>query len=189
RGEAAQDSGLYERGAAEMLPPVSTLAETFLEESASRYLAALSWSEGEQPTVGFALIEASTGEFRAGEASVGAAAIELSRQAVVEWLLPEGRDLPPGLEALLGASGAVSAVRDGGDGVAALAERFGSAPEWSVSWAAGAAATAARYLDRVQGGRATQLAPPTWIAVDDALIVGDAARRGLEIFEPSPGGK
>jgi DNA mismatch repair protein MutS len=188
--DASQAKGLVERGVTEVLTPGSLLAETFLEESASRYLAALTWSDGEQPTVGFALIDASTGEFRAGEASLGAAAIELSRQAVAEWLLPDGRELPSALESLVSASGAVSRMRDEGEGSQTLAERFGADTiSWSATWASAAAAAAVRYLDRVQGGRAAQLAPPSWIAVDDTLIVGDAARRGLEIFEPSPGGK
>ncbi|HEV8480585.1 MAG TPA: DNA mismatch repair protein MutS [Candidatus Eisenbacteria bacterium] len=190
--DASQAKGLVERGVTEVLTPGSLLAETFLEEAASRYLAALSWSEGERPTVGFALIEASTGEFRAGESSVGAAVIELSRQRVAEWLLPEGRGLPRDLDALVQSSGAVSmlgATDWASDPVAALGERFSAGIEWKGVWAAESAAAAARYLDRVQGGRAAQLSSPAWIATDDALIVGDAARRGLEIFEPSVGGK
>ena len=187
--DASQAKGLVERGVTEVLTPGSLLAETFLEDAASRYLAALTWSDGGEPTVGFALIEASTGEFRAGEAALSAAAIELSRQAVAEWLLPEGRELPQALQDLVGGTGAVSTARDEGDGAAALVERFGQAIEWSGPLAAAAAATAMRYLDRVQGGRATQLAAPAWVAVDDAMIVGETARRGLEIFEPSPGGK
>ena len=194
--DPAQAKGIVDRGVTEVLTPGSLLSETFLEGGASRYLAAVSWEVAEPSELGFALVDASTGEFRAGQADLPTALLELSRQAVAEWLLPADVEMPRALEALVRASGAVSRLPsadfDAVSAGAVLAERFrGAALPWAGTARAGAAAAAcaAGYLDRVQGGSAAQLAPPEWIAVDDALRLDDVAKRSLELFDAGPSGR
>ena len=211
--DPAQARGLVERGVTEVLTPGSLLSEPFLEEGRSRYLVALTWggegareagtgepgpSGDEPPSVparlGFAVVEASTGEFRAGEAPLADALAELSRHGVAEWLVPATHPAPRALEAMVATAGAVTRLPAedfaASGAVAALRERFGRAtPAWCEAptgrLAAAAAAAAVQYLDRVQGGRAAQLRAPAWIEPGDALLLSEASRRSLEIFEPS----
>jgi DNA mismatch repair protein MutS len=186
--DAAQARGLVDRGVTEILTPGSLLAEAFLEAGESRYLAALAF-DGTMERVGFALVDASTGEFRYGEAPLALALEELARYTVAEWLLPEAA-LPPRLEARLG-DAARSTTPAEADGASFLTERFGdrrvSGPEGETkSLAESAAAAAARYLDRVSGGVAVQLRPPQWIEPQDALSMSEATRQSLDLF-PRPG--
>jgi DNA mismatch repair protein MutS len=194
--DAAQAKGIVERGVTEVLTPGSLLGESFLEAGVSAHLAALWPAPGAapgEPLVGFALADASTGELRAGAAPPEAAAAELSRVRIAEWLVPQEGALPPLLAALVAGGGAVTRLPlEDFPGEAGWLERRFAAGALPAELAAGrharaALAGAVLYLDRVQGGRASQLRPPQWIAPGDALVLGPEARAGLELFEGSLG--
>lgn len=197
--DPSQAKGLVERGVTEVLTPGSLLAEPFLEGSRSQYLAALSWwPQDDASRLGFSLIDASTGEFRAGEAPLAEGLAEVARVRVAEWLVHDRDPLPEPIAALLALGGTVTrlsiddfALDQAGT---ALRARFGKAtPDWGARpdahRAASAAICAFQYLDRVQGGSAAQLRPPVWLDAGDALVLGEATKRNLEIFEPGPSGK
>ncbi len=199
--DAAEAKGLVERGVTEILTPGSLLSESFLEAGESVHLAAVcpapagatGGAEEEEPVIAFALADASTGELRAGCAPLESAVAELSRTRVGEWLVPADFPPPPLLRALLEGSGALTPLEaaEFPDDLEGLELRFGRGalpPELVARPAARAAVAAAtHYLDRVQGGRASQLGAPAWLVPGDALVLGPEARASLELFESGSG--
>jgi DNA mismatch repair protein MutS len=194
--DAAEAKGLVERGVTEILTPGSLLADAFLDEGESRFLAAVVWSEdgGGERELGFALVEASTGEFLAGEGPLEEGVVEIGRHHISEWLVPAGIEAPAALEALFREMGTVTRLpaeeMSPTGALGALGERFPAGalePLAGAGRATAAAAAATAYLDRVQGGRADQLRPPSWVQPADALLFGEEAKKSLELFDSGSG--
>jgi DNA mismatch repair protein MutS len=197
--DPSEAKGIVERGVTEILTPGSLLAEAFLEEGESRFLAAVVWDDETDdeesdpgPTeLGFALVEASTGEFLVGEGPIEEGVVELGRHRISEWLIPDGANPPVAVSALLREMGTVTrlpiAEFDPSVARTALSERFAAAQLHKSRRAVSAAAVCTVYLDRVQGGRADQLKPPEWIEPADALLFGEEAGKSLELFEGGSG--
>ncbi len=192
--DPAQAKGLVQRGVTEILTPGSVTNDQFLEPAANNFLAAL-WPEAER--LGVCLADASTGEVRLAECSWGEAPGLLARARVAEWLVPVAADV--GAEraerldaATRGLGGARSPVPGARFALAELASaRWGErASAFADLPAALAAAGAALdYLDRMQGGRASQLVRVERWGEEEALRYDAATARHLELFQPQPGGE
>jgi len=195
--DAAEAKGLVNRGVTEVLTPGSLLSEALLESGESVFLAAVTPSRDPESALeewhGFAVGDASTGELRCGAASAEGVIAELARVRVAEWLVPEDADLPAPLAALVAGSGTVTRLPAGDfpADAAGLEQRFGrrQLPEDLLASAPAARAAAAivQYLDRVQGGRAAQLRPPTWVEPGEGLLLGPEAQASLELFASGTG--
>jgi hypothetical protein len=193
--DPAVAKGIVQRGVTEVLTPGSVTGDHFLEPAANNFLAAL-WAADD--ALGVCLAEASTGEMRVLEAAWSEAADLVARLGASEWVVPLAAELPEPLAdrlaALLrGVPGAMSAVPVARfEQRELLARRWGDEPMRTLAElpaAMRAAAAAVDYLDRVQGGAALQLRPPSVAADDDALRYDAATARHLELFQPAPGGE
>jgi len=190
--DPAEAKGLVERGVTEVLTPGSVVADAFLVAGESNYLAAIAPGE-DGARAGIALVEASTGEFLAGEFPAEEAAAEIGRYVVAEFLLPAGATLARPLEAALFGARAVTrlpAARFAEDGARArLDGHFGGpAIEGAAPLAVRAAAAALGYLAEVQGSALAQVRRFGRLSTRDHLGLDPATRRSLELFEPAPGG-
>ena len=192
--------GLVERGVTEVLTPGSVVQDAFLVAGESNYLAAIV-PAGDEPggaapaAVGIALVEASTGEFLAGEFPVADAVAELARYGISEFLVAAGATLPRPLEAILFTAKTVTrlpAARFAPDGAeGALAAHFGAKGAAGLDGsplARRAAATALGYLGEVQGSALSQVRRITRLASREHLGLDPSTRRSLELFVPAPGG-
>jgi DNA mismatch repair protein MutS len=186
---------LVDRGVTEILTPGSVTADSFLDPARNNYLVA-AWPEGER--VGLCVADASTGEVRLAEPTWSEASAMMSRLGIAEWLLPETTSLDAEAFArwsatLAGLPGARTVVP---------AERFLGAPDPRERWAAEDAARTATltlalkaagaafdYLDRMHGGRASQLTRIEVWEEEETLRYDAATARHLELFEPQPGGE
>jgi DNA mismatch repair protein MutS len=192
--DPAQAKGLVDRGVTEVLTPGSVVSDAFLVAGESNYLAALVLDEAE-PTAGVALVEASTGEFLAGEMPVEDAAAELGRYPVAECLIAAGAGLPKALEAALYGAKATTrlpAARFAAEGAhGALAAHFGEKALAALPLgplAERAAAAALGYVAEVQGSALSQVRTIAPLALREHLGVDPSTRRALELFEPAAGG-
>jgi len=185
--DPAEAKGLVERGVTEVLTPGSVVADAFLVAGESNYLAAVACSD-DGVRAGIALVEASTGEFLAGEFPADEAAAELGRYEIAEFVLPASVVLPRPLEAALFGARAVTRLPvQRYEEIAALAEHFGSLGD-VPPLTARAASAALNYLREVQGSALAQVRKFGRLAVRDHLGLDPSTRRSLELFEPAPGG-
>ncbi len=208
--DPAQARGLVDRGVTEVLTPGSVVSDAFLVSGESNYLAVVlaETDPGDGKTAapvgtgkpaparaGIALVEASTGEFLAGELAAEDAAAELGRYAIAEFVLAAGDALPPVLEAALFGARAVTRLpvaRFAAEGAgAALAAQFGAREVLALAdapLAVRAAAAALSYLGEVQGSALFQMRRLARLSLREHLGLDPATRRSLELFEPAPGG-
>ncbi len=192
--DPAEAKGLVDRGVTEVLTPGSVVADAFLVAGESNYLAAIVPGE-DGARAGLALLEASTGEFLAGEFPADEAAAEIGRYVVAEFVLAAGAALARPLEAALFGARAVTrlpAARFAREGARdAVAAQFGEAAADGLAaapLATRAAAAALGYLAEVQGSALAQVRRLGRLATREHLGLDPATRRSLELFEPAPGG-
>jgi DNA mismatch repair protein MutS len=192
--DPAQAKGLVERGVTEVLTPGSVTSDAFLDPSANNFLAGL-WPDA--GGVGLCLADASTGEVKLAEASWDAAGELLSTFHAAEWVVPEGAPAEPAaLERLAAATrgrpGTWSRVPASRFADPSLArDRWPDAARGGfddLPLALAAAAGTLDYLDRVQGGLATQLNRVERWREEETLRYDAATARNLELFQPQPGG-
>ena len=192
--DPAEAKGLVERGVTEVLTPGSVVSDAFLVAGESNYLAALVASD-DGARAGLTLVEASTGEFLAGEFPADEAAAEIGRYVVAEFVLAAGVALARPLEAALFGARAVTRLplaRFAEEGAeAALRAQFGDAGPDALPGsplAIRAAAAALGYLAEVQGSALAQVRRIGRLMTREHLGLDPATRRSLELFEPAPGG-
>ncbi|MGH7725830.1 MAG: DNA mismatch repair protein MutS, partial [Candidatus Eiseniibacteriota bacterium] len=196
--DPAQAKGLVDRGVTEVLTPGSVVSDAFLVSAESNFLAVVlvDGERGERgERAGLALVEASTGEFLAGELDADDAAAELGRYAIAEFVLPVGATLPHALEAALFGARAVTRLpvaRFADEGAGGTLERqFGAREARAFAdapLAVRAAAAALSYLGEVQGSALSQIRRIVRLSLREHLGLDPASRRSLELFEPAPGG-
>ncbi len=189
--DPATARGLVKREVVRVVTPGTAVESALLDEREPSYLAAMiEGSEG----VGLALVDASTGDFRAGQfTGPGArerAARMLGRLAPREILLPEGVEPPAGPWQVSRSEGwrfAPDVARDaltGLLGVATLAG-FGIAGK---PLAVGAAGAAAAYLAEVHRRGLPHLKAIRQIDEGESLVLDPVALRNLEILRSSSDG-
>ena len=83
--------GLVDREVVRVVTPGTVVEEALISAAANNYLVAVAPG---QDTHGLAFVDITTGEFAAAELDDADLAVELSRLAPAEVLLPEGADLP-----------------------------------------------------------------------------------------------
>ena len=95
---------LVDRQVVRVVTPGTVLEGSLLDERANNYLVAMTAAtvrgagkraDGQEPTVGLAYADVSTGEFVAGEVAASQLAAELDRLRPAELLLPEEVEPPP----------------------------------------------------------------------------------------------
>ncbi|HTR97457.1 MAG TPA: DNA mismatch repair protein MutS [Candidatus Acidoferrales bacterium] len=190
--EPAQAKGIVQRGVTEVLTPGSVTQDAFLDAANHNWLGAV-WPDAAR--VGLCFADASTGEVRLVEAPWAEAGAIVQRVPAAEWLLPDGVEglAADRLESLLaGLPGARSRAPSTRFGDASLvARRFGesrAAGFADLPLALAATAGALDYLDRTQGGAATQMSRIERWSEQATLRVDAATARHLELFTAQPGG-
>ncbi|MCH8993730.1 MAG: DNA mismatch repair protein MutS [Chloroflexi bacterium] len=194
--DPATSKGLVEREVVRVITPGTVVESSLLDERTNNYLVALApagrrsggrdgvW-DNPQAVVGLAYADVSTGEFAAGEVTVGALAGELVRLRPAELLLPEG----------------VAPFDDSGAPVtpverdwfltdvaeAALREQFAVASTEAFGLAGQPAAVAAaggllQYLRENQRSSLAQVTHLRACRPEGFLLLDAASRRNLELF-------
>ena len=191
--DPAQAKGIVQRGVTEVLTPGSVTSDQFLDGGANNFLAAL-WPRPDR--VGLCLADASTGEMKLAECTWDEAPTVLARTRVAEWLVPEPLEdeVGPKVDAVLtGLGGTRSRVP-----VARYLGATQPPARWSqtvadahadLPLALAASVAALDYLDRSQGGVASQMTRVERWSEDSVLRYDAATARHLELFTPQPGGE
>ena len=191
--DPAQAKGIVQRGVTEVLTPGSVTSDQFLDGGANNFLAAL-WPRPDR--VGLCLADASTGEMKLAECTWDEAPTVLARTRVAEWLVPEPLEdeVAPKVDAVLtGLGGTRSRVP-----VARYLGATQPPARWSqtvadahadLPLALAASVAALDYLDRSQGGVASQMTRVERWSEDSVLRYDAATARHLELFTPQPGGE
>ena len=190
--DPALAKGLVQRAVTEVLTPGSVTGDAFLEGSANNFLAAL-WPADE--ALGLCLADASTGEIKLADLAWEDASPRLARLDAAEWVFPRAEELDPGLaerlatllRGLAGARSPLPVARFAAEGTAL--DRLGGATPAPDEPAARAAAAALDYLDRMAGGRASQLTRVERWSEEASLRYDGATAAHLELFRPGPGGR
>jgi DNA mismatch repair protein MutS len=188
-------SQLVRRDVTRVVTPGMVLDDEVLDPRQASYLGAAVLAEG--GGAGIALLDASTGELRAGEVRDDARLTdELRRAGVRELILPAGAD-PGRAGALEKALGVPTARRPDADferaeerlrrhlGVAAL-DGFGVA---ALPLGIAAAAAAVAYLAETQRAAPRHVDRLSRLATEDALLLDEATRSNLELERTLSGGR
>ncbi|HXJ20331.1 MAG TPA: DNA mismatch repair protein MutS [Polyangia bacterium] len=179
--------GIVKRDVVRVITPGVILDEESLDPRAPSYVAAAS---GDARTgYGLALLDVTTGEFRATEAATVELLLEeIGRAAPREMVLPRGEREGALAERLRAAFPRLprAAVADGdtrAELAAALGGRFDAAFLERAEPAARAAAAVLRYARATQPGAELALAGLEVYRRDDALVIDEQARAHLELVE------
>ncbi len=199
--DPATSKGLVERQVVRVVTPGTVVEGSLLDERANNYLVALAppgrrggrvdgatpWADP-QAAVGLAYADVSTGEFCAGEVSVGGLAGELTRLRPAELLLPEGVALPEGTDAAVTPVAvdwfltevAESALRE--HFAVASTEAFGLAGQPLAVAAGGALLQYMRENQPALGGSLPYVTRLLAYRPEGFLLLDAATRRNLELF-------
>ncbi len=190
--DPAQAKGLVKREVTQVISPGTATAPELVSGAAGHYCLAL--APGPGPQNGWALIDASTGEFRCGQEEVSLAAL-CERHPVREAVLPENvsdeqmiswRSSLPGIvinrvnSSWFHPSYAQSTLCDH-FGVLDL-DPFGLSLSEGRELAVAAAGAALRYLVSLVLSRPGQITSLVFSAREDRLLLDDETLRNLEIF-------
>ncbi len=191
--DPASAKGLVRREVVRVVTPGTVVEPALLSEKEPAYLAAV-FPSGDG--FGLALVDSSTGDFRAGEwrgegAERGLAAA-LSRFSPRELLLPEGA-APPGdcaapVSRLDPWRFAPDVAREALTSLLGVSTLAGYGLE-GFPLAVGAAGAAAAYLREVHRQGTPRLAGIRLLAEGDALVLDGTALRTLEVLRSQPEGK
>jgi DNA mismatch repair protein MutS len=193
--DPASAKGLVRREVVRVVTPGTVVEQALLDAREPTYLAAVVTGSG---GVGVALVDASTGDFRAGQFPAGEPHLAriLGRFAPRELLLPEGAPLPaspagegnwhvtrsdPWRFAPDVARGALTGLL----GVSTLAG-FGLDDK---PLAVGAAGAAAAYLGEVHRKGLPHIRGIRLLDAGESLVLDPAALRNLEILRSAPNGE
>jgi len=196
--DPSEAKGIVRREVVETISPGTALSEPLLDARRNNFLVALAGDATAGGTIGIAVADLSTAEFRVQLASWESLAGRLGQIEPSELLLPrswELIDLPEPPAAVLTYRGdwAFEAAH-GRDallrhyGVHNL-DGFGLPDDPSLHAAAGALIS---YLAETQPRVTESLRPPRYAADHDRMVLDEMTRRNLEIVEPlagGPGGK
>ena len=192
--------GLVKREVTRVITPGMVLDEELLEAGANNFLCAVLFGDGEEGG-GLALLDASTGEFIAGELERNDALLdEVARSGAREILLGVAAASSDRAERLAKAcpSAVVSPVPDEAfepaRAEALLRAHFGtsSLDGFGLSGlkrAIGAAGAALRYLKETQRSAASHVDRVALIKSGTAMVVDEATRANLEILRTQRDGK
>jgi DNA mismatch repair protein MutS len=186
--DARAAKGLVKREVVRVVTPGVVLDDDLLDPKQPRYLAAIALGKkgaatgapGAQQTCGLAYLDVTTGEARATELALTAVVDELVRVAPREVLVGDASKLG-GLRARhAGIAWNVARVPD----VAGAREVLGALAEGLTSeLALRAAATVVAYARETQPMGALPLTRVASYALDDAVLLDEAAIRNLEVVE------
>ncbi|HET9598752.1 MAG TPA: DNA mismatch repair protein MutS [Anaeromyxobacteraceae bacterium] len=189
-------SALVKRDVTRVVTPGMVLDEQVLDPREAAYVGAVALSD--EGGGGVALLDASTGDLKVGEAPSDARlADELRRAGVRELLLARGAAATARGAALVRAVAAPLAERDPEDfaraeeklrrrlGVASL-DGFGVA---GLAHGLSAAAAALAYLEDTQRAAPAHVDRLSRLATDEVLLLDEATRANLELERTLAGGK
>jgi DNA mismatch repair protein MutS len=186
--DPATAKGLVKREVVRVVTPGTAVESALLDEREHSYLAALFEDTG---GVGLALVDVSTGDFRAGQfAGAGArdrALRMMGRFAPRELLLPEGAQSPPGAWRVSRAEGwrfDPEVARDALTGLLGVATLAGFGIDGKML-ATGAAGAAASYLSDVHRRGLPHIRAIRQIDEGGSLVLDPAALRNLEVLRSS----
>ena len=195
--DPATAKGLVRREVTQLVTPGMVLDEQILDAHADHFLAAVATS-GDR--FGFALLDASTGEFRAAEVGERKLLLdELGRAAPREVILPPGSGLEEAVRQACGGAFVHAhpdpAIFDPGRAEERLRRQLGVASLdgfglGALPAATGAAGAALAYLAETHpGGAAAHVDRITVFHPEGHLVLDEATRQNLEIARTLQGGK
>ena len=194
--DPATSRGLLERDVVRVVTPGTVLETALLDQNANNYLVAV---VQEEPGVGLAYVDASTGEFAATQTTPEKVHLELSRLDPAEILVPNPEQSPEGtplslLAGLLTGTGDIynftelepaafdySLAREAllnHYGILSL-ESFGCA---GLPLAVRAAGAIINYLGHTYKTAAPKLSPLSVYSVSEFMVLDDQTRANLELF-------
>jgi DNA mismatch repair protein MutS len=190
--EPGSGKGIVKRGVVRVITPGTILEDNLLESTQNNFLAVL-FPADDQRTVGCALADVSTGEFRVTELTRDKLAQELFRVQPGELILPAHWNGGPLAQEIARATGhTVSFVDDwhfgAAEAVALVQKTFSTQSLKPLGLEGRSLATAAAggllaYLEKTQCGQRCPLHLPVYYSSDDYLLLDQTALQNLEVVE------